>query len=70
NELAKAGIRELDPIKRKAIYMELQQIHYDEVPMIPVFYSSYPVAMSTNIEGFVQTPLGNYRFENLVKYLD
>lgn len=69
-ELMNAGVRELDPIKREAIYMELQQIHFDEVPMIPVFYSSYPVAMSTSIEGFVQTPLGNYRFENLVKYID
>ncbi|KJR47152.1 hypothetical protein UF75_2449 [Desulfosporosinus sp. I2] len=26
-----------------------------------------PVAMNKNITGFVQTPLGNYRFENLDK---
>jgi ABC-type transport system substrate-binding protein len=35
--------------------------------MIPVFHATYPVAMKKSIKGFVQTPLGNYRFENLVK---
>jgi len=67
--LAKQGEREIDITKREQIYLELQQIHHDELPMIPIFASPYPVAMSKNIEGFVQTPLGNYRFENLVKYL-
>jgi len=69
-ELKDAAVRELDLAKREAMYLELQEIHFAEVPMMPVFHSSYPVAMSTSVEGFVQTPLGNYRFENLVKYVD
>jgi len=36
---------------------------------VNAFISPYAVAMSKNIEGFVQTPFGNYRFENLVKHL-
>jgi len=68
-DLVKQGELELDIAKRKQIYLELQQIAYDEIAILPILYSQYPVAMSKNIEGFVQTPLGNYRFENLVKYV-
>ncbi|MGD8209851.1 MAG: ABC transporter substrate-binding protein [Desulfobacterales bacterium] len=65
--IAEAANRELDPAKREKMYKEIQAIHYDESPMIPVFHATYPVAMKKSIKGFVQTPLGNYRFENLVK---
>ena len=68
-DLTKQGELEMDIAKREQIYLELQQIYYDESVMLPLFYLPYPVAMPKNIEGFVQTPLGNYRFENLVKYL-
>jgi len=68
-ELVKQGVREINPTKREQIYLELQQIYYDEVVAMPMFYVPYPVAMSKNVEGFVQTPLGKYQFENLVKYL-
>ena len=68
-ELVEQGEREMDIAKREQIYLELQQIAYDELPILPLFYTPYPVAMSKNVEGFAQTPLGNYRFGNLVKYL-
>lgn len=68
--LAQAGKVELDLNKREEIYKKIQEIHHAEAPMMPVFHSSYPVAMYKDVEGFVQTPLGNYRFENLVKYID
>jgi peptide/nickel transport system substrate-binding protein len=66
-ELAEKGKRELDGAKREQMYKKIQAIHYDEAPMIPIFHATYPVAMKKGITGFVQTPLGNYRFENLVK---
>ena len=69
-ELVEQGIVELDEEKREDIYLELQEIHFSEVPMMPVFHSVYPVAMKNEIEGFNQTPLGNYRFEELVMYMD
>jgi len=68
-ELVKQGVREINPTKREQIYLELQQIYYDEVVEMSMFYVPYPIAMRKDIEGFVQTPFGNYRFENLVKYL-
>ena len=69
-DLVQAGKLELDNKKREDIYLKIQELHHADTPMMPVFHSSYPVAMYKNIEGFVQTPLGNYRFENLVKYID
>ena len=66
-DLAQQGNRELDLAKREAMYKKIQAIHYDETPMIPIFHGTYPVVINKNVEGFVQTPLGNYRFENLVK---
>ena len=68
-ELVKQGVREIDPVKREQIYLEIQQIYYDEVVEMSMFYVQYPIAMRKDIEGFVQTPFGNYRFENLVKHL-
>jgi len=68
-ELVKQGERETDITKRKQIYLELQQIYYDDVVEMSMFCIPYPVAMRAEVEGFVQTPLGNYRFENLVKYV-
>jgi len=66
-ELTQQGKREVDLAKREQIYLELQKIFYDEVPIMPLFHVPYPVAMSKDIEGFAQNPLGSYRFEELVK---
>jgi len=69
-ELVQQGKREMDPEKREQIYFELQKIWYDNVPYLPAFEVPFPVAMWKNIEGFVQTPLGGYKLENLVKHLE
>jgi len=69
NKLMKQGIRETDIEKREQIYKELQQIYYDEVVEMSMFRIPFQVALRADVEGFVQTPLGNYRFQNLVKYV-
>lgn len=56
-----------DENKRRDLYFRIQEIHTNETPMINFFHVPYPVAMSKKVTGFVQTPLGNYRFENLDK---
>ena len=68
--LVEEGLRELDFEKRKQIYFKIQEIHHQEVPMMALFYTPFPVVMKNEVEGFIQTPLGNYRFEKLVKYVD
>ena len=51
------------------LYGELQQIWFDDVPSIVLYYADIPVAMSDSIKGFDQTSLGRYRLENCYKEL-
>ena len=71
NDEAMAAVEEAKKVtdikKRQELYFKIQAIHTEETPMLSFFHVPYPVAMSKNITGFVQTPLGNYRFENLDK---
>jgi peptide/nickel transport system substrate-binding protein len=53
-----------DPLRR-AMYAQIQEMYQRDMPMITLFHVPYPVAMKKSLKGFVQTPLGNYRFENL-----
>lgn len=58
---------ELDDAKRKEYYFELQKIMYEASPVINLYHSDFAVAMSDSISGYVQTPLGKFSFDNLVK---
>ena len=66
-ELNDLAAVEQDNEKRREYYDEVQQIIYDAAIFVPICYVPYGVATSSDISGFVQTPLGNYRFENLIK---
>jgi peptide/nickel transport system substrate-binding protein len=56
-----------DAMKRQDMYKKIQESHANATPLITLYNSGYPVIMKKNIKGFSQTPLGNYRFENLEK---
>ena len=56
---------ELDEETRKQLYWEIQQMFIDESLYIPIMVVPWQNAYRVGVEGFVQTPLGNYRFENL-----
>jgi len=61
---------ELDEEAREALYFELQEIWYEDVVAINMYHAEATVAMSDSIEGYVQTPLYVYRFDNLVKTVE
>jgi len=65
--LAQQGKSEGDTAKRQQIYDRIQEMVYNEVPLIPLYHTPYPVGMRKGVTGFIQTPLGNYRFEKLDK---
>lgn len=65
-DLVEKAKYEMDPAKRAELYKQVQQLYADDVPTIPIYYCPFPVAMSAKVSGFAQTPLGNYRFNNLV----
>ncbi len=56
---------ELDVEKRKELYAEIQQSFLDNGLYIPIMCVPWQNAYRAGVEGFIQTPLGNYRFENL-----
>ena len=60
-----AATVELDEEKRAALYAEIQQMFTDEALYIPIMVVPWQNAYRLGVEGFVQTPLGNYRFDNL-----
>lgn len=53
--------REMDPKKRAAEYAKIQDL-YRAGPIVPLFETPYPVALSTKVHGFLQIPLGNNIF--------
>ena len=57
----------MDDSAREALYDQLQQIFYDDVVAINMYHAEATVAMSDSIQGYVQTPLYTYRFDNLIK---
>ena len=62
DKLFETSQSERDPAKRAAQYARIQEIHNAEGPMVYLYESPYPVALSKKVEGFIQIPLGNNIF--------
>ena len=56
---------EQDVEKRKELYKQIQQGFADQKIFTPLLSVPYQNAIRKDITGFVQTPMGNYRFEKL-----
>lgn len=69
-EKAEALVREAGATSDEAVrlknYQEAQQIFADQALIIPVCCVPTTVAMRTNVEGFLQNPLGTYMFNDLI----
>lgn len=63
NELFEASATEMDVATRAAQYAEMQKIYAEEAPLLFMYETPFAVAVSTAVEGYVQTPLGNNVFE-------
>lgn len=55
---------ELNPVRRASFYKQLQQVYVAAAPMIFLYEQPFPVALRSNVQGFVQTPLGTNVFMN------
>jgi peptide/nickel transport system substrate-binding protein len=49
-----------DPATRAALYDQIQQIVYTQVPYLPMEYAPYRYAQGKWVSGFSVSPLGNY----------
>ena len=64
DKLFEASQSERDPAKRAAQYARIQEIHNADGPMVYLYESPYPVALSKKAKGFIQIPLGNNIFRS------
>lgn len=58
---------ELDEDARKQEYAQIQQAFREEAIFIPFMSTPWMTAIRKNVSGYVQTPMGNYRFEKIAK---
>ena len=61
---------ETDPVKREAIYKQIQQIVNDQTPYLPLIYPPYRYASGKWVNGFNVSPLGNYNDSLLTLTVD
>lgn len=57
----------LENEERKKCYQEVQEIVFDEVPLLPIAYKNYTIGLQKNIEGFVFNPNGNHILSQVEK---
>ena len=57
--------KEIDPVKRDAMYQTIQEVLYDDIPFIPLFYKLSNVGTSKNIKGFLFDPADAHRIKTV-----
>jgi peptide/nickel transport system substrate-binding protein len=62
---ARAAAREFDPKKRQALYAKVQALAAQDASMAFLFYSPYPYAYSSKVQGFQVYPTANYHLEDV-----
>jgi len=58
NELFEASGKEMDQVARAQQYAEMQDIYAEAAPLLFMYETPFAVAISTAVDGYVQTPLG------------
>ena len=56
DELLEAGVSTTDQAKRKAIYSNIQEILFEDMPFAPIFGKAYHIGMKTTIGGYKVNP--------------
>ena len=64
-DMVAAARVELDPDKRQAIYYEIQAQAKDDVNWIDLYYSPFRNISRSNVQGFMQNPLGRMMLEEV-----
>jgi peptide/nickel transport system substrate-binding protein len=62
DKLFEASQKEINADKRAKEYARIQEIFNADGPVVPLYETPYPVALSKKVHGFLQIPLGNNIF--------
>ena len=63
NSLYEAAQTEMDPAKRADEFAQMQNIYAEAAPLLFMYETPFAVAVSKQVSGYVQTPLGANVFE-------
>lgn len=63
--LVESARREFDDDARAAIYAEIQALHLEDLPHIPLVFQPNPFAQSDRVQGFQVLPTGNYFIQDV-----
>jgi len=55
--------QETSRVKRAGLYRQIQTLYTNAAPTVYLFETPYPVALTKNVKGFIQIPLGYNIFE-------
>lgn len=64
--LLAASRQESDPVRRDEILREAEDILMEEMPLIPFYYYTNPVAVHPHVDGLIVNPLGTVYFHEVV----
>jgi peptide/nickel transport system substrate-binding protein len=56
----KAAQSELDPVKQKALWADMQQIYFNQLPVLPLFFRSEAHVVPTWLQGYAPTGTSDY----------
>jgi peptide/nickel transport system substrate-binding protein len=57
-ELVQNGLSATDPLERRGLYKQAQEMIYDQVLILPLSYTKGVVAVRPSVEGYVASPSG------------
>lgn len=60
DRLTEAGRQELEPVRRKPFYDEVQRIIATDLPVIPLWHEDNIVVANTSVQGYRMTPNGRF----------
>ncbi len=63
--LVAQAAKQFDTTKRAQLYKQIQQLALTDLPQLYLYYSPYPYAYSSKVQGFLATPLGNMHMEDV-----
>jgi peptide/nickel transport system substrate-binding protein len=65
DELLNTGQTSIDDAERERVYLEAQQIIYDDAPWLPIAYTTPPVGLQRQVEGYQPSPTGGEAFNSV-----
>ena len=65
DELLNTGQTSIEDAERERVYMEAQEIIYNDAPWLPIAYTTPPVGLQRRVQGYQPSPTGGEAFNTV-----